>query len=59
MAINNKITRGLFYDLEKAFDCVYHEILSSKLEFNGVTGKAKLWLVIFQLQTPEGSNLKK
>jgi len=48
MAINNKfITKGLFCDLEKAFDSMYHEI-SSKLEFHGVTRKVKLWLIILQ-----------
>jgi hypothetical protein len=42
VAINNKfITGGIFCDLEKAFNCVDHEI-SSKLQFYGVTGKAKL-----------------
>jgi hypothetical protein len=44
MAINNKfITGGILCNLEKAFDWVEHEILLSKLEFYGVTGKAKLW----------------
>jgi hypothetical protein len=33
---------GIFCDLDKAFDCVNHKILS-KLEYCGITGKAKLW----------------
>jgi hypothetical protein len=45
LALNNKTTiGGIFFDLEKAFDCLNHDILISKLQFYGVTGKAKLWL---------------
>jgi hypothetical protein len=46
-ALNNKlIVGGIFFDLEKSFDCLNH-ILLSKLQLYGVNGICRSWFVSY------------
>ena len=40
---NNKSVCGIFVDLQKAFDTVYHEILLEKLQYYGIRGVTNEW----------------
>lgn len=45
-AVNNKMSvGGTFCDFQKACDCIRHDILSFKLEFYGIVGSGKAYLL--------------
>ena len=57
-ALNSKlIVGGIFFDLEKAFDCLNHDILMSKLQFCDVHGTTRSWFVSLE-QIHESSNYR-
>ena len=40
LSVNNKLlVEGIFCDLQKAFDCVDHNLLLSKMHWYGISGK--------------------
>ena len=41
---DNKYSLSVFIDLTKAFDCVSHEVLSTKLRYYGINNVAHKWL---------------
>jgi hypothetical protein len=58
-ALNNKSrVKGIFCDIEKAFDCVNHDVLLHKLEIYGVTGTIKELFSQFLSNRYQHVNLK-
>ena len=46
-ALNKKCTIGVFIDLKKAFDTIYHDLLLAKLSHYGINGIANDWLTSY------------
>ena len=44
---SEKYSRGVFYDLQKVFDTVNHNILLKNLEMYGIRGMTNKWLKSF------------
>jgi hypothetical protein len=58
-ALNNKSrVKGIFCDIERAFDCVNHDVLLHKLEIYGVTGTTKELFLQFLSSRHQRVNLK-
>jgi len=48
MNVKNILTiAGIYCDLEKAFDCVNHNILLPKLELYGIVGKLNALIISY------------
>jgi hypothetical protein len=47
---------GVFCDIRKAFDCLDHVILMSKMKFYGITGKTYQLIKSYLSDTPESDN---
>jgi hypothetical protein len=55
-ALNDKsLVGGVFFDLEKAFDSVYHSLLIKKLPSYGIVSKAKLLIESYLTDINESS----
>jgi hypothetical protein len=58
-ALHNKIkVSGIFCDLHKAFDCVNHDILLSKMEFYGIIDKANNLIKSYLQNRYQGVQIK-
>jgi hypothetical protein len=58
-SINQKMhVRGIFSDLAKAFSCVNHEILLTKLHFYGIQGTAAEWLRSYLMDRRQKTRIK-